>query len=204
MRKFFLEDSVLRIKKSILIVLSVLAFFGCSKPEAKTENPVERGKYLVTLGGCNDCHTPKVAGPNGAPVFDTSRTLSGHPRNAPVPSWSVEDERRGVAATTNGDLSAWAGPWGVSFAMNLTPDRETGIAEWSEQMFIQVARTGKHQGQPNGRDILPPMPWFSLKDLTDADLKAIWAYLRSLPPIQNQVPFPIPPKAAKAGQTALK
>jgi hypothetical protein len=73
--------------------------------------------------------------------------------------------------------------------MNLTPDKETGIAEWSEQMFIQVARTGKHQGQPNGRDILPPMPWFNLKDLKDSDLKAMWAYLRSIPPVRNNVPL---------------
>jgi hypothetical protein len=81
----------------------------------------------------------------------------------------------------------------VSFAINLTPDKETGVGEWSEQNFIQMARTGKHHGQPNGRDILPPMPWFNLKDLTDSDLKAIWAYLRSLPAIKNQVPLPIAP-----------
>jgi hypothetical protein len=67
---------------------------------------------------------------------------------------------------------------------------QRNIGEWSEENFIQAMRTGKHQGQPNGRDILPPMPWFNLKDLTDGDLKAIWAYMRSLPPIKNQVPFP--------------
>lgn len=128
------------------------------------------------------------------PVFDTSRLLSGHPENAPAPSWSPEDnERKGVVAATNEALTAWAGPWGVSFAINFTPDKETGIAEWSEEMFVQMARTGKHQGQPNGRDILPPMPWFNMKDLTEADLKAIWAYLRSLPPVKNQAPFPVPP-----------
>jgi hypothetical protein len=105
--------------------------------------------------------------------------------------------KRGVFATMNGSLTAWAGPWGVSFAMNLTPDKETGLAEWTEQTFIQMVRTGKHQGQPNGRDVLPPMPWFNLKDLTDADLKAIWAYLHSLPPVTNRVPLPTaPPQAA--------
>jgi hypothetical protein len=105
-------------------------------------------------------------------------------------------KEKGVAAATNPSLSAWAGPWGVSFAMNLTPDKETGIAEWSEQMFIQVARTGKHQGQPNGRDILPPMPWFNLKDLKDSDLKAMWAYLRSIPPVRNNVPLPLLPSVS--------
>jgi hypothetical protein len=98
-----------------------------------------------------------------------------------------------VLASTNSSLTAWAGPWGVSFAINLTPDKATGIGEWSESNFIQMARTGKHQGQPNGRDVLPPMPWFNMKDLTDADLKAMWAYLRSLPPVKNQVPLPIAP-----------
>jgi hypothetical protein len=158
---------------------------------------VERGKYLLTLGACHDCHTPKVPGPHGEPLLDTARLLSGHPADLPPPSWSPEDiKQRNVTAATNASFTAWAGPWGVSFAMNLTPDKETGIGEWSEASFIQMARTGKHQGQPNGRDILPPMPWFSMKDLSDADLKAIWAYLRSLPPVKNQVPLPILPTAA--------
>jgi hypothetical protein len=90
-------------------------------------------------------------------------------------------------------LTAWAGPWGVSFAINLTPDKETGIGEWTEATFIQAMRTGKHQGQPNARDILPPMPWFNLKDLKEEDFKAIWAYLSSIPAVKNQVPLPVPP-----------
>src|SRR5258706_15097575 len=92
--------------------------------------------------------------------------------------------------------TAWGGPWGVSFAINLTPDKETGIAEWSEDHFIQSMRTGKHQGQANGRDILPPMPWENTKAMTDDDLKAGYAYLRSIPAVKNQVPLPVPPAAA--------
>lgn len=95
-------------------------------------------------------------------------------------------------------LTAWAGPWGVSFAANLTPDNETGIGEWTEEAFVQSLRTGKHQGQPNGRDILPPMPWPGIKLMTDEDLKALWAYLRSIPPMKNQVPFPVPPSMPPA------
>ena len=182
-------------------MLLVTTVFGCGRKAPLNEASVERGKYLVTLGGCNDCHTPKVAGPGGAPEPDGKRLLSGHPENAPPPVWTPEDAKRNVLATTNDMLTAWAGPWGVSFAINLTPDKETGIEEWSEATFIQMARTGKHQGQPNGRDVLPPMPWFSMKDLSEADLKAMWAYLRSIPPVKNQVPFPIPPTAeANAGQ----
>jgi hypothetical protein len=185
-----------------LVILGVFAA-SCSNQEAVQESPVERGKYLVTLGGCHDCHTPKVHGPDGAPTLDTSRILSGHPADLPPPSWSPNDlQQKNVAVATNAGLTAWAGPWGVSFAVNLTPDKETGIAEWSEEMFIRMARTGKHQGQPNGRDILPPMPWFSMKDLSDADLKAIWAYLRSIPPVKNNVPLPLLPNppTKSAGQ----
>ncbi|HXQ23453.1 MAG TPA: hypothetical protein VN812_17380 [Candidatus Acidoferrales bacterium] len=71
------------------------------------------------------------------------------------------------------------------------------MGDWTEQAFIRALRTGKHQGQPTGRDILPPMPWPDFKNATDADLKAIWAYLRSIPPIKNQVPFPLSPAATK-------
>jgi hypothetical protein len=61
-----------------------------------------------------------------------------------------------------------------------------------------MARTGKHQGQSNGRPLLPPIPWESLKELTDEDLKAIWAYLESLPPVKNQVPLRVLPPVTPA------
>jgi hypothetical protein len=182
----------------VIIVSAILLVpvFGCERKAPLNESSVERGKYLVTLGACNDCHTPKMPGPGGAPEPDAKHLLSGHPQNAPHPAWTPEDAKRNVLITANGTGTAFAGPWGVSFASNLTPDKETGIGEWSEATFIQIARTGKHHGQPNGRDVLPPMPWFTMKDLTDADLKAMWAYLRSIPPVKNQVPFPIPPMAS--------
>jgi hypothetical protein len=181
--------------KLIAISLICLAPSACAKEQTATQTPIERGKYLVTFGGCHDCFTAKMPGPDGASVPDATKLLAGHPAT----SWLPEDiERKGVVAATNSSLTAWAGPWGVSFAINLTPDKTTGIGEWSEENFIQMARTGKHQGQPNGRDILPPMPWFNMKDLTDADLKAMWAYLKGLPPVKNQVPLPILPSAAAA------
>lgn len=62
---------------------------------------------------------------------------------------------------------------------------------WTEELFIQAMRSGKHMG--TGRDILPPMPWFNYAQLSDEDLKAIWAYLGTIPPITNNVPQPIPP-----------
>jgi hypothetical protein len=182
----------------VLVAGSLLTtFIGCEqKPPAVEEkqNPVERGKYLVTVGGCHDCHTPKVEGPGGMPLPDTTRLLAGLPEGMPYPTWMPTDlQQRNAIALTDPMLSAWAGPWGVSFAINLTPDTSTGLGEWTEQSFIQAMRTGKHQGQPNGRDILPPMPWSNFGQMTDSDLKAVWAYLRSIPPIKNQVPLPEPP-----------
>ena len=171
----------------------IMSFIGCEQ-KAPAPDPVKRGEYLVTIAGCHDCHTPKNMGPSGLPEPDMTRMLSGHPAEAPYPLWKPEDlQANNAIASTNTMLSAWAGPWGVSFAINLTSDKETGIGEWTEETFIQALRTGKHQGQPNGRDILPPMPWQNLKLMTDEDLKAVWAYLRSIPAVKNSAPLPVPP-----------
>jgi hypothetical protein len=179
---------------AMLICGGLLIFMIACEQKAPAPNPVERGKYLVTIGGCHDCHTPKNMNAAGMPEPDMTSMLSGHPAEAPYPTWKPEDLQMNKAlGLTNTMLSAWAGPWGVSFAINLTPDKETGIGEWTEEAFIQSMRTGKHQGQPNGRDILPPMPWQSIKEMTDDDLKAVWAFLRSIPPVKNQAPLPVPP-----------
>jgi hypothetical protein len=90
----------------------------------------------------------------------------------------------------------------VSYSANLTPDPETGVLrDFTEQQFIQTMRTGKHLGQ--GRPILPPMPWPNVGKMTDEDLKAVWAYLRQIPPVKNKVPDPLiaPPPGAPAGGT---
>jgi cytochrome c len=187
-----------RISQIVLLSLS-LAVYGCAEKKADMPSPVERGKYLITVTGCHDCHTPKIEGPAGKLVLDEKRLLSGHPEKMPYPSWTPADlKERNAVVLGNPMLTAWAGPWGVSFAANLTPDKETGIAEWSEESFIQAMRTGKHQGQSNGRDILPPMPWEDFKALTDEDLKAMFAYLRSIPAVKNQVPLLVLPRAPAA------
>jgi hypothetical protein len=83
-------------------------------------------------------------------------------------------------------FTAFKTPFGKSYAANLTPDLETGTGKWTEEQFVKVFRTGKHMG--DGRPILPPMPWSSLAKLSDDDLKAIFAFTRSLPPVKNMVP----------------
>ena len=152
-----------------------------------------RGKYLVTVAGCNDCHTPWKMGAKG-PEPDMTRMLSGHPENANLPPppklpdgpWVV------TAAATN---TAWSGPWGVSYTANLTPDPETGLGKWTQRNFTDTIRTGRHMGR--GREILPPMPIPMYKHFTDADLEAIFSYLRTIPAVKNRVPEPVAPVAAK-------
>jgi len=156
---------------------------------ARNSAAVARGKYLVATSACNDCHTPKKMGPNG-PEVDTSRLLSGYvAEKLPPPP----DSTGPWVVHSNGQLTAWAGPWGVSYTKNLTPDPNTGIGSWSEETFVKAIRTGKHMGV--SRPILPPMPWDVYNQMTDADLKAIYAYLRTIPPIQNAQPDPLPPSS---------
>lgn len=183
--------------RSLLILCLIAAILGvalaCTKqepPRTPEAAPVERGLYLVNVGGCNDCHTPKMFTEAG-PEPDKSRLLSGHPADAklpPVPPGVIGPDQWGAIA--NNGLTAWAGPWGISFTANLTPD-VTGLGSWSPETFIQAIRTGKHAGV--GRDILPPMPWMDYALMTDEDLRAVFAYLQSLPPISNVVPAPVPP-----------
>jgi mono/diheme cytochrome c family protein len=153
---------------------------------------VERGKYLVTAAGCHDCHTPWKMGANG-PEPDMTLALSGHPAAMTLPPPPAPSGPWIVASTATN--TAWAGPWGVSYTANLTPDPETGLGQWTEQQFVDTIRTGRRQGR--GREILPPMPWPAFKNYNDADLKAMFAYLRSIPPMKNKVPDPVlaaPPK----------
>lgn len=177
----------------------LLSAAGCQRPEAAEAeaavksravpavDAVERGRYLVTVAGCNDCHTPFKAGPNG-PEPDMARMLAGHPqelRMPPAPAGQGAWIWSGAATNT-----AFAGPWGVSYATNLTPEPNTGLGIWTEELFIRALRTGRHWGQ--ARPILPPMPWQNYSRMTDEDLKAMYAYLRTIPPVVNSVPESVP------------
>lgn len=181
---------------SICLTLNALAlasaFVLTTSPVHAADRPeVARGKYLVSTSACMDCHTPLKMGANG-PEPDLERLFSGHPESLKMPPAPVlpEGPWAMVAAGTN---TAWAGPWGVSFTANLTPDMETGLGRWTERDFVQTIRTGRHMGR--GRAVLPPMPVPVYNHFTDRDLKAIFAYLRTVPAVRNKVPDPVPPAA---------
>lgn len=183
---------------STIALLAVL-LSGC-KPGKQTateqqikEDPVARGKYLVMAGACHDCHTPFKMGPKG-PEPDMSRMLSGHPETLKMgPPPKLEN---GWVYAGSGTNTAYVGPWGVSYAINLTPDQNTGLGIWTEDQFVKAIKTGKHFGV--SRPIQPPMPWQSYSNMTDEDLKAIYVYLRSVPPITNHVPDYEPPPETPA------
>ena len=168
-----------------LFIASALA--GCSGQTALTEQEqIEKGRALAT--GCHSCHSPKIFTEQG-PVPDSSRVLSGHPEGLDIPEVNLEQMDTGWFSF-NEHLTCWVGPWGVSFARNLTPDTETGIGSWSEEVFVRVMRTGRHL--EDRRLLAQPMPWSEMSKLADDDLKAIFAYLKSVEPVRNQVPESVP------------
>lgn len=186
-------------KSLFITTATVAALVGYSVTTYAADNAakadmIARGKMLTTFGGCHDCHTPKNFTPEG-PVFDMTRALSGRPsaqKNPPVDKRALDPSYWMLMA---GDLQTFVGPWGISYSANLTPDDQTGIGLWTEDLFVQTLRTGKHLG--TGRPLLPPMFIEGFKVLPDSDLKAIYAYLRSLPPIKNPVPAPVAPPDIK-------
>jgi hypothetical protein len=179
---------------SAILLLVLLSQSGCSdegmnKPKTQ-EEMIALGKYIVHTSACDDCHTPKIFNETGF-ILDTTRLLSGHPQGETLPSLDVKAVDPGKWLACNMGLTAWVGPWGVSYASNITPDKATGIGTLSEEMFLKTMKEGKYMGV--GRPLLPPMPWEVYGQKTDDDLRAIYAYLMSIKPIHNEVPQPVPP-----------
>ncbi|HSN08844.1 MAG TPA: hypothetical protein VLS85_07390 [Hanamia sp.] len=169
-------------------VASASSYGGYSTPE-------EWGHHIVTIAGCGDCHSPKKMTPAG-PVENMDLALSGHPENMPIANVDRKEmESKGVIVTN--DLTSWIGPWGVSYAANITSDSTTGIGNWSFDQFKLCIRKGKYMGLEKARDLLPPMPWQAFQNMSDSELDAVFLYLKSTKPIHNIVPQPLPPTQAK-------
>jgi len=195
-------------KNNMLLMATVLCclLFSCNSKEKEkeepkvkimeetkpmVEDPVKRGEHLVNAIGCHDCHSPKIFTEKGLEL-DPNRILSGHPANEALPAYDATTAKSYVLFS--GGFTASVGPWGTSFAANLTPDA-TGTGTWTEAQFINAIRNGKYKGLDGSRELLPPMPWPSYRNFSDDDLKAIFAYLKTIKPVENVVPAPIPPKA---------
>lgn len=166
---------------------------GVVKNYGGFDSQVKWGEHLVTIGGCNDCHTPKKMTPMG-PVSDSTLTLSGHSAMMPPPDVNRKEiESKGLSVTQT--LTSWVGPWGISYADNITSD-STGVGNWKEDQFILCLREGKWKGIATARQLLPPMPWEQFKSWSDDEIKALFAYLKSTKPIKNIVPMAAPPISA--------
>lgn len=201
-------------KKPTYLLLSALivAATGCDNPKAdesaksnisekKIENyggftsKIEWGEHLVKTIGCADCHSSKKMTEKG-PEPDESLWLAGHPAGMPMPQIDRAMAEKNQLFVSDMNVTAFIGPWGVSYAANLTPDKATGIGTWTEENFFRAIREGKYKGLPESRMILPPMPWYNFALLKDEELSAIFAYLQSIKPISNAVPAPEPPVSA--------
>jgi hypothetical protein len=170
-----------------------IALSGSAVADSRQNAQIKRGGMLVAAGDCITCHTPFRMGPNG-PEKDLARGLSGHPENLKLGAPPKLDNDWNWAGSAT--MTAFVGPWGTSYAANLTPDRETGIGAWREKDFVQAMRTGKHIGV--ARPIMPPMPWQAIATLPDTDLRAIYAYLMAQPAVRNKVPDYSPPANGSA------
>jgi hypothetical protein len=191
-------------KKITWISATFLATFailltGCrNTPKTAINEPVEpteaqlilKGEYLVTIMGCNDCHSPKTMGPQG-PVIIADLMLSGYPAERPIKKVDSGPIKKGWVML-NEDFTSAAGQWGESFAGNLTSD-QTGIGNWTEENFRRALKEGKYKGLEVSRMLLPPMPWTNFTTIKDEDVKAIFLYLKSTKPVSNIVPMPIGP-----------
>jgi hypothetical protein len=173
-----------------LTAILLLGLAACS--HNNEAGMAKRGQQLVSMGGCADCHTPKRFDPTlGMPVPDDARFLSGHPEGAPDPAAQPGQTDMAVIGPT---FTSFKTGFGVVYSRNLTPDKETGLGAWTADEFVATLRTGHHRG--TGRVLLPPMPWMNLANAPTSDLKAIFAYLQTLPAVHNAVPDPKVPAPA--------
>src|SRR5689334_16080369 len=140
----------------VAVLSAVSAAAGAADaPETQraTSKDLSRGKYIVQIAGCNDCHTPGYA-------------MSGG--KVPEKDWLV------------GDQLGWRGGWGTTYPVNL----RLYMQKISEAQWVQRAKS---------METRPPMPWFALRAMTDADLRALYRFIRHLGPAGTEAPAYVPP-----------
>jgi len=147
---------------SIVLMLVSGSIAAAAGTSPSNSAQVARGKYLVSIISCTDCHTPGTL--LGKPDF--TRYLGGSEVGFEIPGL------------------------GVFYGPNLTPDKETGLGNWTDEQIATAITAGK---RPDGRILAPAMPVDSFKNLSHADALAIAAYLKTLKPVSNKVPGPFGP-----------
>ncbi|HBL74178.1 MAG: hypothetical protein A2W90_17650 [Bacteroidetes bacterium GWF2_42_66] len=186
-------------KNGFIISLFLFGLMACngksekavSEKQVTTETErIERGAYLVNAIGCADCHSPKIMTAMG-PSVDPNTSFGGHIEGDL--SGKVSKDALANWVLFNMSLTAAVGPWGISYAANISSD-ESGIGNWTEEQFFRAMREGQYKGLVNSRKLLPPMPWENYKQISDEDMRAIFAYLKSTKPVRNIVPQPVTPE----------
>jgi len=177
---------------AVLIVLSALTFFTLNAQASNQyqDATLDHGKYIATIAGCTDCHTPLKPEYNKPPQELSLEQIQNIAFNANL----VLDETKILSGGRPFDL----GPAGILFTRNLTPDEETGVGSWSDDQLKIAIKTGIDN---EGQVLFPVMPYHVFNGMADADLEAVIAYIRSVEPVSNQVPprtistegFPTPP-----------
>jgi mono/diheme cytochrome c family protein len=188
------QHNTMRPYTILLLLLIIILGISCRTPEIPLPEPVEpihadvveRGEYMVEIMGCHDCHSPKIMTEFG-PVPDPDRLLSGHPANEKLPPVNAKTTQGWLLFNMGG--TAAVGPWGTSFSGNLTSD-DSGIGNWTEEQFKRAITKGLYKGLEGSRPLLPPMPWQNFKNISDADVHAIYTYLQSTKAVENVVPAP--------------
>lgn len=149
------------------------------------EDKIKEGQRLVATLDCEICHSPKRMGTKGPEIIPELR-FGGHQAGTQLPPYDENTVKAGWALFAP-DFTSVIGPWGQSYAGNISSD-STGIGMWTEEQFKKVLREGKFKGLDNTRPILPPMPWEAYRNLTDEEISKVFAFLKSTNPVKNVVP----------------
>ena len=171
-----------------LLLIMIFATSVAASPNEQ-DDQLQHGKYIASIAGCMDCHTPLKAEYQDPTQYSLEQlqTISFN-------AVAALDESKLLAGGRPFDL----GPAGVLFTRNLTPDNETGLGAWTDDQIKVAIKTGISD---EGRILFPVMPYHVYSGMADADLDAVIAYLRSVNAVSNQIPestiptegFPTPP-----------
>ncbi len=145
-----------------LVTIKAFEPFGYPEkaiPLPDTANQAEWGKYITLYQyECYACHSKDFSSNN----------------------YDIPEKSKGYFGGGN---KMYQKDGSEIYTLNLTPDKETGIGDWSEEDFMKAVKTGI---VPNGQPALryPMIPYINL---TDAELKAIYAYMKTVPPLKSKV-----------------